>query len=45
MDWLEAIRVSSHVKLNYNVDFVVDALRDALKPFTNFPRNLDRLSQ
>lgn len=44
MDWLEAIRVSSHVRLDYNVDFVVDALRDALEPFTNFPRNLDRLS-
>jgi len=44
MDWLEAIRVSSHVRLNYNVDFIVEQLRDALEPFTNFPRNLDRIS-
>ncbi len=44
MDWIDAIRVSTHVKLEYNVDFIVDMIRDALKPFTDFPKNLDQPS-
>jgi hypothetical protein len=39
-EWLEAIRVSSHVNLNYNVDFVIDVLREALQPLAQFPTNL-----
>ena len=42
MEWLDAIRVSTHVKLKYDVDFITDALKSALEPFTNFPRNLFR---
>lgn len=44
MEWLEAIRVSSHVKLEYDVDFVIDVLKEALEPFTNFPKNISQLS-
>lgn len=42
MEWLDAIRVSTHVKLKYDVDYITDALKSALEPFTNFPRNLFR---
>ncbi len=44
MEWLEAIRVSTHVKLDYDVDFVIDVLKEALEPFTNFPKNLGQIS-
>jgi hypothetical protein len=44
MEWLEAIRVSTHVKLDYDVDFVIDVLREALEPFTNFPKNIGQIS-
>lgn len=40
MKWVDAIRVSTHVKLKYDVDFIVEAIRSALEPLTNFPRNL-----
>ncbi len=38
--WIDAIRVSTHVRLKYNADFIVEAIRSALQPLTNFPRNL-----
>lgn len=38
--WIDAIRVSTHVELKYDVDFIVEAIRSALEPLTNFPRNL-----
>ena len=41
-EWLEAIRVATHVSLDYDVDFIIDMLKDALKPFTNFPINLNQ---
>ncbi len=44
MEWLEAIRVSTHVKLEYDVDFIIDMLKEALEPFTDFPRNLNMSS-
>lgn len=43
IEWIEAIRVSTHVKLKYDVDFIVDMLREALEPFTDFPKNFHRL--
>lgn len=43
LEWIEAIRVSTHVKLDYDVDFIIDTLKDALEPFTSFPKNLHRL--
>lgn len=44
MEWLEAIRVSTHVKLEYDVDFIIDVLKEALEPFTNFPKNIGQTS-
>jgi len=42
LEWLEAIRVATHVSLDYDVDFIIDMLKDALKPFENFPINLNQ---
>ncbi len=44
MEWIDAIRVSTHVKLKYDIDYITDTLKSALEPFTNFPRNLYRYS-
>ncbi len=44
MEWLDAIRVSTHVNLKYDVDYITDTLKSALEPFTDFPRNLFRYS-
>ena len=44
MQWIDAIRISTHVKLKYNIDYITDTLKSALAPFTNFPRNLFRYS-
>lgn len=41
--WLEAIDVSTHVKLDYDVSSIVDMLDDTLQPFTDFPRNLGNI--
>lgn len=45
LEWIEAIRVSTHVKLKYDVDFIVEMLREALEPFTDFPKNFSRLGE
>ena len=42
--WLDAIRISTHVKLQYNVEYITDMIRAVLKPFTDFPRNLNALT-
>lgn len=42
-EWIDAIRVATHVKLEYDVDYITDTIRSALEPFTNFPRNLGGL--
>lgn len=44
MEWLDAIRVSTHVNLRYDIDYITEMLRSALEPFNNFPRNLDALT-
>lgn len=41
--WLDAIRVSTHVKLKYNVEHITDMIKSTLEPFNNFPRNLGAL--
>lgn len=38
--WIDAIRVATHVRLTYDADFIVEAVRSALEPLTNFPKNL-----
>ncbi|MEI6711921.1 MAG: hypothetical protein WCK88_07280 [bacterium] len=38
--WVDAIRVSTHVKLTYDVNFIIDMIRSALQPLSNFPRDL-----
>jgi len=40
LKWIDAIRVSTHVELTYDADFIVETIRSALEPLTNFPRNL-----
>lgn len=38
--WIDAIRVSSHVKLTYDIDFIIEMIRSALQPLADFPRDL-----
>jgi hypothetical protein len=38
--WIDAIRVSTHVELRYDADFIVETIRSALEPLTNFQRDL-----
>jgi hypothetical protein len=40
MEWLDAIRVSTHVQLHYDASYIIDMLRSVLQPLMDFPRNL-----
>jgi hypothetical protein len=42
-EFIDTIRVATHIKLEYDVDFVTDMIESALEPFTDFPKNFDRL--
>lgn len=42
-EFIDTIRVATHIKLTYDVDFVTDMIESALEPFTNFPRDLQSL--
>ena len=42
-EFVDTIRVATHIKLEYDVDFVTDMIESALEPFTNFPRDLQSL--
>ncbi len=42
-EFIDTIRVATHIKLEYDVDFVTDMIESALEPFTNFPRDLQSL--
>lgn len=41
-EWIDTIRVATHVKLEYDVTFVTDMIREVLEPLTEFPKNLSR---
>ena len=38
-EWVDAIRVASHVNLTYDVDVLVDTIEAGLRPFTEFREN------
>lgn len=38
--WVDAIRVSTHVSLKYDVNFIIEMIESALEPLEDFPRNL-----
>jgi hypothetical protein len=38
--WVDAIRVSTHVSLTYDVDFIIEMIESALEPLQDFPRDL-----
>ncbi len=40
MKWVDAIRVSTHVELTYDVDFIIEMIQSALEPLSDFPRDL-----
>ncbi len=40
MKWIDAIRVSTHVELTYDVTFIIDMIRSALEPLSDFPRDI-----
>lgn len=44
MKWVDAIRVSTHVQLKYDVDFIIEMIRSALEPLANFPGDLSSKS-
>jgi len=38
--WVDAIRVSTHVNLTYDVNFIIEMIQSALEPLADFPRDL-----
>lgn len=38
--WIDAIRVSTHVELTYDVDYIIEMIQSALEPLEDFPRDL-----
>jgi len=38
--WVDAIRVSTHVSLKYDLNFIIEMIESALEPLEDFPRNL-----
>lgn len=45
MQWIDAIRVSTHVDLQYDVDTIVRVVESALEPLTQFPRDFSNLGK